>query len=555
MRRLLLWFAPWAVFVGCDSAAPLPTPTSGSEETAKIEQANDILAYISGLLNGLAQYDAVNSDVQDFFDLNETARHALESGVPPALVSQLNQWMTLQTPLADWRRGPLLERLPERLKKLPQLQELDAMGFARADGIDLREAVWMRDASNWAAGTTQNDLERARRLFDWIVRNIQLESSDEGQSATPTRLAWQTLLLGRGPAIDRAWVFILMARQQGLDVVMLSRPAAADAEEASPRPWVPALLDKGELYLFEPSLGLPVPGPNGEGIATLAQVAADEALLRHLDLDDDHRYEMDAAGVQNMLALIEASPIYLTQRAALLESELTGDQKMVLSVDASAVAERVKKCKHVKDVELWSLPYERLAGQAKLGKTGLQRLAADFEPFVVPFPRTLKKKAEIVPALWKGRVLHLMGHFSGDEGAMHYYQIARPSESEIANGPAIPQQEGERLRGKVAPEEWQQTANRYIQLAHVAKHDASYWLGLIAYERENYKTAADHLAKRTLDVDAQSPWRAGALYNLARAEEALGLTEDAREVYRQIESPQRHGNLLRARWLAEKEGR
>lgn len=548
VRYLILSVALGVVF-GCDSQAPVAAPSTAHEETAKVEQANDILGYVAGLLNGLAQYDAVHSSPLDFFEMNEAARQALEAGVPPALVSQLNQWIALQTPLSDWRREPLIDRLPESLQKLPELKGLEAMGFAKTDGLDLREAIWLRDASGWAGGTTPDDLERARRLFDWVVRNIQLETSGEGDSDAPPRLAWQSLLLGRGPAADRAWLFILLARQQGLDVVMLGRQAEGDS---SPTAWLPALLHKGQLYLFEPELGLPIPGPKGEGIATLAQAAADDALLRRLDLDDEHRYPMDAAGAQSMVALIEASPIYLAQRSALLESELTGEQKVILSVDPSALAERLKQCEHVVDVQLWTVPYERLVSQAKLGKSGRQRLAADFEPFVVPLPKQTKKKLSMVPALWKGRVLHLMGEFSGEDGAMHYYQIARPSEADIGKGPVMAPEETKSLRGKFTPDEWQQSLNRYIELAHVAKHDASYWLGLIAFERELFKSAADHLAKRTLDVNAESPWRAGALYNLARADEALGLNDDAIELYRQIESPQRHGNLLRARWLAEK---
>ena len=502
------------------------------------------------MLNGLAEFDGVESNTHDIFDLNEAARRALENGAPPALVSQLNQWIVLQSPLADWRREPLLKTLPDRLQKSSQFDDLETMGFSSADGIDLRQAIWLRDASNWAAGDTQDDLERARRIFDWVIRNIQLDPSAE-VDAVP-RLAWQTLLLGHGQAIERAWLFVLLARQQALDVVMLARAPADDADHASNGPWAPALLHQGELYLFEPFLGLPLPGPRGEGVATLSQVAADDGLLRHLDLDDEHPYDMTASKAEKVTALIEASPMYLAQRMALLESQLAGDQKVVLSVDATALAERLRECPHVAEVRLWTLPYDRLASQARLGKKGRQSLAADFEPFVVPFPRPIKKKVEMAPALWKARVLHLFGKFSGETGAMKYYQLSRPSEAEIERGPALPPDQQEELRGKISQDEWQQAANRYSQLAPVAKHDAGYWLGLVAYERGNYKTAADYFTKRTIDVQADSPWRTGALYNLGRAQEALGLTEGAISVYRDYDSPQRHGNLLRARWLQAK---
>lgn len=524
----------------------LSTETTSAQQETNVDQAADILGYVAGVLNGLGSYDSVDTNARDIFDMNDAARRALETGVPGSLVSQLNQWIILQSRLADWRRDPLLATLPEQLQKLPQLADLETMGFSPPDGIELRQAMWLRDASNWAAGETQNDLERAKRLFDWVVRNIQLDATDD---ADAPRLAWHTLLLGHGPAIDRAWLFMLLARQQGLDVVMLACPPTDG--DSPPQPWVPALVLNEELYLFEPALGLPIPGPDGRP-ATLAQAAGDDGLLRQLDLDDEHPYEMTSARLQAVTAMIEASPMYLSQRMALLESQLAGEQKVVLSVDAASLADSLRQCKHVADARVWALPYERLAAQARLGLKGKQRLAAEFEPFVVPFPREVKKKVVMVPALWKGRVLHLLGEFSGEEGAMRYYQVSRPSESELARGPAILQEERADLRGKITNDEWRQAANRFSQLAPMAKHNASYWLGLIAFESQNYTTAADYFAKRTIDVDVNSPWRAGALYNLARAEEALDQTEDAVSVYRQIESPQRHGNLLRARWLEEK---
>lgn len=550
MLRSTVCLAALAIFAGCTNRQRPVTTTSAEENTAKMEQAVDILNYVAGLMNSPAEADAVESTSWDIVDYNQAARRALESGVPPALVAQLNQWIVLQSPLADWQRDPLIKTLSRRLQSLPQVEELPAMGFSPPDGIELRQAIWLRDASNWAAGSTQDDLERARRIFDWLVRNIQLDEPYGDESIK--RQAWQTLLLGHGPAVDRAWIFTLMARQQGLDVVML---AEKGAKEDTLKDWLPALFHEGELYLFDPTLGLPLPGADGKGIATLAQVAADPSILRQLNLDDDHPYKNVPADLHNVVARIEASPVYLSQRMALLESQLAGEQSVVLTVEPSALAQRLRKARHIAEVDLWPLPYERIEQQALMGRKGREALAAEFEPFMVPFPRQLKKKVELIPALWKGRVRHLLGQFDGEEGAMKYYQLSRLSDEVIARGPSLTPVEMNDLRGKVPPEEWQSSGQRFIELAPVAKHDASYWLGLVAFERgepESYQTAANYFSKRTLDVNPNSPWRSGALYNLARAEEALQRYQDAIELYQQIESPQRHGNLLRARWLTEK---
>ena len=67
-----------------------------------------------------------------------------------------------------------------------------------------------------------------------------------------------------------AWVFMLLARQAGLDVVLLAVPPIAKSG-SNRRPWVAALFSSDDFYLFDFTYGLPIPGPNGEGIATLRQ--------------------------------------------------------------------------------------------------------------------------------------------------------------------------------------------------------------------------------------------------------------------------------------------
>jgi hypothetical protein len=59
------------------------------------------------------------------------------------------------------------------------------------------------------------------------------------------------------------------------------------------------------------------------------------------------------------------------------------------------------------------------------------------------------------------------------------------------------------------------------------------------------------LNERVIGAPLPSPWLPGARYNLARSYEALGETEKAIALYEADDSPQRHGNRLRAKWLAE----
>ncbi len=85
----------------------------------------------------------------------------------------------------------------------------------------------------------------------------------------------------------------------------------------------------------------------------------------------------------------------------------------------------------------------------------------------------------------------------------------------------------------------------------IAKQDASYWLGLIAFEQKHYPVAHDYFSRRTLRANPDGPWTDGAHYNSRPARtRATGATgAEAIELYQSDRSPQKHGNRLRARRL------
>jgi hypothetical protein len=273
------------------------------------------------------------------------------------VVDRLNQWIRTQSPPPDWKLDPMVSVLPKPLMELPQIKDLGQMEFSRFDGYALQEALWLRDISHshWARGDLIDDVERAKSLFDWTVRNIQLEPDDPNRIP---RFPWETLLYGQGTASERAWVFILLLRQLEIDAAVLAidvGPAAgegpgekrerreergegrgegknrqntSDFEKAAANKkkvggpekaaenkkkasasrvggqkteqnlhaWCVGVLIEGNVYLFDPLLGLPIPAPNGvtRGAggqlaiqpATLAQAAADDKLLRRMDADD-----------------------------------------------------------------------------------------------------------------------------------------------------------------------------------------------------------------------------------------------------------------------------
>lgn len=523
---------------GCREPAPL---LEGNPEVMETEYSDELLAVA---LENLGRLERFRSG------------EMLE-----AIVERLNQWTATQPATPQWRPDPLLDTLPKQLAGLPVLEDLGSTRFPRHDGAMLQQAVWLRDVARWARGEKVDELSRAVLLFDWTVRNIQLDPmpdpSDESGNAMPLgRFPWETLLLGHGGVLERAWVYIELLRQEGIDAAMLALPAREASDSEVPRAWAIGVLIGGEVYLFDPVLGLPIPGPEGMTLAadgrpllrpaTLAEAAADPAVLRRLDLDESTPYPVGPEDLKEVIALVVAAPTALSQRMKLVETQLVGEQKLVLTVDAAAQGERFAAVPHVAGARLWAYPYVTIAQQAALG--GHSELIRSRMMEMAPF-----HVGRDAP-LWTGRVLHFKGRFIGEESATQYYQAARPPNSQLdqfadffyeAMKAAQPGADDAAIR-----EAAEQRAAMEKPVFVRAKQDASYWLGLMAYDQGNYDAAIDYLAKRTLEAWPDGPWTHGARYNLARIYEATGeLDKAVSQLASDPMSPARHGSLLRARWL------
>jgi hypothetical protein len=505
------------LWCGCDSPS---TPGAGTKKGATVRRFDEDLFKVS--VHGLNQ-------VEDY-DVGQALRQTTD---------RLNQWIAHQPVEPGWKPDPLLATLPEALAKLEPLKELDKRELRTSplyrDDFYLWEAVWLRDLAQTARGEKPDALHQAASLFDWIVRNIQLEPirvQDQTHATGFAQRPWETLLLGRGSALDRAWVFVLLARSQGIDAGLIS---VADAPStAPPAPGLVGVLHEGEIYLFDLALGLPVPVPDSIQLdsagqltmrpATLSQVVADSNVLRQLDATLELPYPLKAEQLQKAVVLLEASPSALSLRMKLIESRSAGEDKLSLSADPSAHAQRFRACKHVADVRLWPYPFTILADEVQAGPTRAKWQFIMLLPFQTGVGNTL----------WRGRVYQIKGKLSGSHGAngaVQFYQSAR-----------IPNADLMKLQ-----------ADQNFKVACLfTKLNASYWLGLIGVQQNQREMALDFLVKRTLEIlpEANNPWTMGLHYNLGRLYEAGGEPAKAVEQYRADDhGPSRHGNLLRARWL------
>ncbi len=156
-----------------------------------------------------------------------------------------------------------------------------------------------------------------------------------------------------------------MARQLGLDVVVLEVPDADPRQPGKRSFGCRPCSSDGKLYLFDTRLGLPIPGKDGQGVATLAELQADPALLRQLDLDDS-TYPVTAEQLQHVTAHVVADPFDLSRRAAAIEAKLSGDDRLALTVSPSDLAEKLKSVPGIAGVELWDFPFRTLRDQLRV---------------------------------------------------------------------------------------------------------------------------------------------------------------------------------------------
>jgi hypothetical protein len=255
-QAVVAWLAIAVAGCGASQAPSGPAPASDARPAVSRVTSDKLVAGALAAVSKLDDFEEQRAYEQAFDRLTQWSH---QSGVE----------------VPSWRIDPLISVLPERLRtgveRMLEQPAFDAVG----DVAYLRDRRWLADIATTARGDAAEDLATAVRLFDWTVRSLAAVGDPPmvPSEATPgTR--WYTvgeiLLTGRASGAQRSWIFIELLRQVGIDAVML---ATGDPQAGTLRPWLPAAIVEGEAYLFEPTYGMPVPGPGGSGVATARQAA------------------------------------------------------------------------------------------------------------------------------------------------------------------------------------------------------------------------------------------------------------------------------------------
>ena len=428
---------------------------------------------------------------------------------------------------------------PEDIEKI--VKAICSSKFTTRDARHIEDCMLYRVVANRIAGEG-DDLTRVRRIFDWIVRNVELVPAQSLGGANVAQAEVRPAdVLVRGMATEgsnrwseRGWLFMALCRQIGIDVGILTytpRASMMATAKAAPRPaisWACCAIVDQKPYLFEQRIGMEIPGPDGTGVATLEEAITDPNVLGRLEIPGLSAYGTTgaelAASPTKINVLIDSSMGYLAPRMRVLQGQLRGEHRTILFRDSRDQGANFKAAMgdRLGLVQLWDLPVrieERLFNDGNF--VAATQMALQF--FDGRYPLLYARSAQL-----RGDLVE----------ATDRYVALRFAENAVMKNP----------EKTLIPKEIQRALDYY----------ATYFLAQCQMDRGNVKQAED-LYKKLVDMCPEpGPGRYfyymlrwGALSNLAKIADARGDRASALAYYlHNVQTSDQHGHLYRARQLA-----
>jgi hypothetical protein len=216
-----------------------------------------------------------------------------------------------------------------------EIQEVGAVKFTLLDGAYLEGCILLRDAAQALDVEHLSPLERAQVAFDWMCREIWREdqSAASGQEREKLIPTMYVLRRAHGSDLDRSVAFLDMMHQLGQEGCLVCVPSA---DRGFMRPWLVGVLIKGDIYLFDVRLGVPVPGSQGQP-GTLKDLVAHPEALSAFDAGAERRYDVTAKDVKEAQLWLAPPLSALAGRMNLLEGLWGASNGVRLSSDPEAL--------------------------------------------------------------------------------------------------------------------------------------------------------------------------------------------------------------------------
>ncbi len=263
-----------------------------------------------------------------------------------------------------------------------EVKEIRSSSYGGLDPYHLAQCLYLADAARSLDVAALPPARQADLAFRWVVRQVTLapwvlDFPDAGQSLTAVLPPLFVLRRGSGSGLERAYVYLALLHQLGLDGCLVAGPDAGNLV-GSPlfplgqRPipqgpfWAVGARVGADVFLFDPWRGEPMPGAEGR-VATLAQVRANPDLLKPWRDDKDRPWTVPVDLLTGATAYLAAPLSSLAPRFRRLEQELKGDLPVRLAADPIAMKARFAAEAKVPDAKLWNPPGDGYSTTRVLG--------------------------------------------------------------------------------------------------------------------------------------------------------------------------------------------
>lgn len=503
------WLCLSLLWVGCTPAPATKKSVSTKQETPE------------------PQVDSrVQRNLQNAMDSLQPDKLGTSSGAEQA-IAVLNEWATGAKDEAEKRgEGWQPHRPHGLLKSLPAVwsEQVSLEQFIERDAAFLRDCIWASRATRFGAGDAEKDLDVVVNLFDFVVRNVVL--IPPGRRRVPLG-PFDTMVFGQGTALDRAWVFAELLRQRNVDSVILS-PRRAEGEPLNVNHLLIGVLFEKDIYLFDPSLGLPLTADAAEPKSvlprlplSLRQAQRNPELLVAIAKDSGGQFELTAAMLEALQVELICQSEHLSIRMKRLQNELSGENSAIVADPLedsegqpglwSRVAKHPAATWSAEDVSIWSYPEivrESAARPTTEQQKELAKLAQSLNApirvrqFNMRDENTVEGVEFSRPerALLKRRTEHVVGRWADAVPgylAAQLYDVDPPTAKTLmmlAPGMKTPEEisvagstQTRVLRGVLMQKQYEHIRNLHLQ----AGDDACYWLALCQFEQNRIESVVD----------------------------------------------------------------
>lgn len=268
----------------------------------------------------------------------------------------------------------------------PDAAEIRSASFSNLDPVYLADCLYLRDAAQSLEVPGASPEKHADLAFAWVCRQVLLQPWLMDGRLVPAVPPAFVLRRGSGSGLERAYVFLVVLQQLGLDGCLIGRPDAATQPTGFAPPggtptngviipkgpfWAVGVRAGADVLLYDPWRGEKFPG-------TLAKLKTNPDPLKPWFEAKSPAWDVTADDVKNASVFLAVPVSGLSPRAAMLEDKLKADSGVKLSVNASALRERflTEALKGPAfpnaDAKFWNPPADRFA---------YGRVTATFMPF------------------------------------------------------------------------------------------------------------------------------------------------------------------------------